>query len=38
VLVQGVGEDMRHLGIRGGEYLAGRRREHSHLRISARTS
>jgi hypothetical protein len=38
MLVQGVGKDMRHLGIRGGEDVAGLRREHSHLRISARTS
>jgi hypothetical protein len=38
VLVQGVGEDMRHLRIRRGEDVAGGRREHGHRRISTRTS
>jgi hypothetical protein len=38
VLVQGVGEDMRHLGIGGGEDLAGLRREHGHRLVSRRTS
>lgn len=38
VLVQGVGEEMRNLGVCSGEGLARGGREHGHLRNSARTS